>query len=559
MRPRLPSRRFPLWALLWTLSGCSVRIDDAEEEARQRIEKQVEVTTASLAGLFIGDSTFRAFETAVTRFPASAAPTLEFFPDSTVEMKEAGTGLFPGSVFGRYRLGRDTLYLPMQGNDSRRVRVRLRFRGNYLETFEPATERYAFFHRRKYRDSLDLEALYAGKPSLWQSRGRRPSPTAPSAPAADSAPVTARIPPWPAGFFRFLRLGGDSALLETARKGRVESLASALSADGPYRIRLDSAGRAVRFEVQRPGPDSLRLWRLDSAGRRLDLETFSLLSGYPEEYLAVTPLTGYWRLDSAVLGDRWIPAHPGRFYDLDIGADYRITMAAAFEALPLFESWSAEGRLLRLRLLRASAGSVPPAGDSVIDFTVFHFRGDSLELRPAKPGFFFPAPSRLLFTRIARPDFAANPLSRFPKAPYLHLVRGGDTARFYFEANYSRVDLDRYEIAARREARFEWLALALDPDREIQGSGQKGFFFSFEGQAGGAPAVFAARQGLEFTWRSFPGAESGFIEGIFSGQVARVTPRSPSDSLAQDSVPSLSGSFRFRKRPLGVLKAPLWR
>lgn len=506
---------------------CSLSLENPEDDARKKLAKPIPTTLSALEGRWVADSTYTVDDIRAHRFQADDL-LLEIFADTTLSARDTTRIVFPPGTVGHYSLSGDSLFhRPVRGGPGDTLIVKIRFLGNWLELFRPAEQRYAFFHKLKGPDSSSQDTLLEG--AWWRLQGWQAGPD-----SFLAEPLRRD--------FSYLRFSGDTLVWDWRLNGIARSDRGILAKDG--RIwNWEAGGGSREFLADIVSKDTLRLWpsrneRPDS-GFRLFIRT---LKPHPFD-LDMGPWLGHMRTDSVLSGDRMSETHYGRFYDLEFGLDHAVRTITNRSDLPLLRAWTLDSGFLwvdapdanRIRLQADTAGNV------------VRLRADS--------GKAFPRKTALFQTKVDPARYEANPLERFDRAGYAVLHIGGDTLRYFFNANYRKAAMDEFEIADLASGDTSWLIAKSDPEREVFQSGQSGFKFAFQGRIGSL-GRFDCRSdtALEFALRLTDASDPEFARGLLQGACRILS----ADSAFTDSTLALEGSFRFRRKAAGGLASPWW-
>jgi hypothetical protein len=522
--------------LLWlgpVLQGCSLSLENPEEEARKKLATLVPPTLDLLEGRWIGDSTYTIFDLRAT--PLGRGLIMDIFPDSTLSARDTGRLVFPSRYAARLSLSMDTLrVLPSPGKGQPDTfTVKLRFLGNWLELARAGDQRIVHLHKEKLFDSASRKVLLDS--GLWIRLRTRLN-------LDSTRPETLRRD------FEYLRFGGDSLRREVRRNGIAEIRSGPIEASG-NRWKWTPGGSDRILHVDLFHADSLRVWYF--AGSRPDsgFAVYSRLSARHPADLDVAPLLGHLRGDTlrATAGPG-SPAvatalHYGRYYDLALRDDHSMTTLTNMPGMPLFTSWSLD------------SGQLVMAGDS----STARFKATALPggrtalLSPA--GGLLKEAVELNLTSIDGSRLAAHPLERFDRASYLHIVTGDDTLAYYFANASNRKSPEEHEIARIEGSDTLWAAWRLNAVQETYASSQAGFLFVFQGRTG-ALGRFTCRSeaDLELALRASLSGDPDLAQGTAQGSCRIVS----AEKAPADSVLPVTGTFRS-KRKGAVVVSPLWK
>lgn len=527
-----PKALVAVCAAILGLAGCSLSLEDPEDDARKKLAKLVDPSWELLEGRWLGDSTYTLFDTQAEALAGRLS--MDFFPDGSFQVVDSSRTLFAGRKIGTASLTADTLRLEAAagtagagaaGADT--FAVRMRFLGNWLELDRASDRRSAHFHKVKPFDSLIQAALLDS--GLWLRRFRRV--------LVDSGRAeTLRRD------FDYLDFRGDSLRRDSRREGISTVMAGPLAAAGRL-WNWTPGGVPATLQVDLFHRDSLRFWTY--AGGRPDsgYSVYARAAGRHPLDLDMTPYIGHARADSIRVDLATTESHYGRFYDLAFGADHTARTFTNMAGMPRFESWSIDSGSLFLQ--------GPAAPKTRVTVTAAGPKGLRLA---ADAGAAFLRPTVLTLTLVDGARFPEHPLERFATANYLHLAVGPDTLAYYFQGASARGTLEEYEISRIDSTDTLWAAWRLNPGAETFGSGQPSFFFAFQARSA-ALGRFVCRgaAGLDLAIRTTASADPALANGLVQGTCKVIS----ADQPPADSTLAVTGEFRMRKRILG-LRSSLW-
>lgn len=505
------------------LCGCSLSLENPEQDAKNKVAKPVPTTMEALVGRWKADSTYTVDDTRALIINLEPV-WLEIFTDTSYSQSDAARLAFAGSSEGKFRQSRDTLITFPAGSPPDTFLVRLSFLGNYLQLHHLADQRFTFFHKIKPPDqSMQIAML---RDSLWLRIGRRLGPGIFRA----EANITD---------FAYMRFSGDSLYTDVRNNGLVRLDSGVLAEEG-LGWTWKAASGDQDFLLDPVHEDSLRVWPLTEgrpdSGYHLYIRT---TRPHPLD-VDMRPLLGHMRCDSIFHPITHVENHYGRFYDWTLTEDHKVKVETNMPGVPLFASWT----------LDSGTVAMDAPGFDRVRFTVKPEEG-SLVLS-TKGVNYFGTGARIFVTKVDPARFAIDPLERFETAGYLRLVVAGDTLDYFFNGNNV---MEQFDIARIVSDSVYWSAITLDKDAEIFRSSQPGFFFAFQAR-NAALGRYACRSRPEkdMVIRQTASGNPLMAQGLVQGACQVLNAETPT----ADTVLSVEGSFRLKRRSYGALASGAW-
>jgi hypothetical protein len=507
------------------LCGCSLSLENPEQDAKNKVAKPVPTTMEALVGRWKADSTYTVDDTRALVIKQEPV-WLEIFADTSYSRSDTSRLAFDGSSDGAcYRSGDTLITFPTNSSSSPDTfLVRLSFLGNYLQLHHLADQRFTFFHKIKPRDSAAQSALL--RDSLWRMQGRRLEPGLFKAETYKED-------------FAYLRFSGDSMYADVRRNG-VARFDSGILARSGSKWTWKAASGDREFLADLVKDDSLRLWPL--TGGRPDSGYIVYVRASRRHPLDVDmrPLLGHMRCDSIFYPLVHVENHYGRYYDWTLTEDHKVAVETNMPDVPRFASWTLD------------SGTVAMDGPGIdrVRFTVASGEGPGVLM--AQGDNFFGNGTRIFQTKVDPARFAADPLERFETASYLRLVVAGDTLDYFFNGNNLN---ERFDIARIVSDSVYWSAITLSKDRETFQSSQPGFFFAFQAR-NAALGRYACRSRPEkdLVIRQAASGNPLMAQGQVQGACQVLNAETPT----ADTVLTVEGSFRLKRRSYGSLASHAW-
>jgi hypothetical protein len=505
------------------LCGCSLSLENPEQDAKNKVAKPIPTTMEALVGRWKADSTYTVDDTRASIIKQDPV-WLEIFADTSYSQLDTSRLTFNGNSDGVYYQSGDTLITFPSNSPPDTFLVRLSFLGNYLELHHLADRRFTFFHKIKPQDSATQIAIL--RDSLWRMHGRRLEPGIFKT-EADQVD------------FAYLRFSGDSMYADVRRNG-LARLDSGILAKKGFTWTWKAASGEQQFLADLVKEDSLRMWPL-TEGRPDSGYIVYVRTSRPHPLdVDMRPLLGHMRCDSIFFPINHVENHYGRYYDWTLTEDHKVAVETNMPGVPIFASWTLDSGTVALDA---------PGFDRVR----FSVRPTERPVELFTQGVnFFGNGAHVFLTKVDPARFAAKPLERFETASYLQLIVAGDTLDYFFNGNNVK---EQFDIARIVSDSVYWSAITLNKGQETFQSSQPGFFFAFQARnAALGRYVCRSRPEKDLVIRQTASGNPLMAQGLVQGSCQVLNAETPT----ADTVLTVEGTFRLKRRTYGPLASHAW-